>query len=127
MYGQPTLTMPPDLIGRAREGVYWQLAAAAEVIVADALTNAPPAPETRRQLKGALALLDLLTGEPGAPLELATAEHGPLLAAAVADMLPKLQLWLDELDDGDERRPERTDELRLLCQFDAHLRRVVGT
>lgn len=126
MYGQteaPSFSIPPDLIARVREGVYGQLASAAEAMVADALTNAPPEPETRDQLAGALALLDELAG-PG--VELVLAEHGALLSASVTELLPRLQLWLDELDDADERKPGRADELRLLRQFDAHLRQEIG-
>jgi hypothetical protein len=118
-----TLTIPPRLVERVREGAFALLAAPAEAIVAGALVAALPEPETRRQLQGALALLDLLDSDTGAMLEVPAS---PLLLASVEDILPKLQAWFDELDATDERRPGWTEELRLLRQFHVLVQRAVS-
>jgi len=125
-----TLMIPPTLLVRVREGAYGLVAAASEDIDQSARACVEPEPESRPKLEAAWGLLDAIgwsdEQDTEAIIELPLIEHGATLLAAVEDILPLMAGWLDELDPADERRAERADELRLLRQLHAQVRRAVG-
>src|ERR1700677_2983073 len=113
-----TLTVPPNLVGRVREGTYGLLAA--EAIVRSAHAHEQPEPMSHTNLEHASALPGRLgwTGDQdsGEAIERAP-EHSTALHAAIETMVPLLAGWLDDLDLADARRPDRAEELRLVRQF----------
>jgi len=125
-----TLMIPPTLLVRVREGAYGLVAAASEDFDQSARACVEPEPESRPKLEAAWGLLDAIgwsdEQDTEAIIELPLIEHGATLLAAVEDILPLMAGWLDELDPADERRAERADELRLLRQLHAQVRRAVG-
>jgi hypothetical protein len=114
------LVIPPGLVGDVREGAFAQLAAPAEALLADALVHTLPDAETRGQLQRSLALLDVLYANP-----LPSIPPSPLLLASVDVALGYLSTWLDEADAADPRKAKRADDLRLLREFRAQVRRAV--
>ncbi|MGD1056431.1 MAG: hypothetical protein ABR992_03365 [Solirubrobacteraceae bacterium] len=114
------LTVPPNLVGRVREGTYGVLAVAAEAIVQSAHAHEQPEPTSRINQKHAEVMLDRLgwfSGQdPQQAIELEP-EHRQTLYAAIEAQLPLLAEWLGDLDPDDTSRPDRAEELRLIQQF----------
>ncbi len=114
------LTIPPNLVGRVREGTYGVLAVAAEAIVQSAHAHEQPEPTSRTNQKHAEAMLDRLgwiSGQdPQQAIELEP-EHRQTLYAAIEAQLPLLAEWLGDLVPDDTSRPDRAEELRLIRQF----------
>jgi hypothetical protein len=106
------LTVPPNLVGRVREGTYGVLAAAAEAIVQSAHAHEQPEPSSRPNQKDAEAILDRLgwtsDQDPQQAIELEP-EHRQTLYAAIEAQVPLLAEWLDDLDpvDPGPSRPRR--------------------
>jgi hypothetical protein len=115
-----TLTVPPGLVRRVREGTYGLLAVAAEAIERSAYANEQPEPTGRTNLEHALAMLDRLgwTSEQDTDqaIEL-DPEHSTALHTAIEAHVPHLAEWLAELDPDDASRPDRAEELRLIRRF----------
>jgi len=125
-----TLMIPPTLLVRVREGAYGLVGAASEDIEQSARACVELEPASRPKLDAAWGLLNAIgwsdEQDTGAIIELPLIEHGTTLLAAIEDILPLMAGWLDELDPADARRAERADELRLLRQLHAQVRRAVG-
>jgi hypothetical protein len=123
------LAIPPLLVGRVREGAYELLAVAAEAIVHAAHAHTKPEPMSRPELERAWTLLVRLdwTADKhrGEAIELAIAEHGVAVHAAIETMIPILTGRLDGLDPTDATRPDRADELELLHQFALRTRQAL--
>jgi hypothetical protein len=115
-----TLTIPPNLVPRVREGTYGLLAVAAGAIEQSAQAHEQPEAISLTHQEHALALLARLgwssNQDSEQAIELAR-EHRASLHAAVEAMIPLLAGWLDELDPDDASRPRRAEELRLIRQF----------
>ncbi len=124
-----TLTIPPQIVLRLREGANLQLAHAAYEIAALVLAvdkEAPPL-EDRRYMARLWALLDAIgwSGAVAGPIELDLDEHSPALLIAVGEIEPHLVELLAEMPDEDKRKPSRTDELHAMQQFADAARRAV--
>jgi hypothetical protein len=115
-----TLTVPPNLVPRVREGPYGLLAVAAQAIEQSAHAHRRPERLSRINLEHAWALLGRLGWTSGQDteevIELAR-EHSTTLHAAVETMVPLLAERLNDLDPDNASRPDRVEELRLIRQF----------
>jgi hypothetical protein len=124
------LTVPQEVIPRLREGVRLQLAHGAEAVHREvaAWPKGEPPLAGRALMDSAWSVIDLIgwTGDVPGSIELDLAENGAVLLAAVEQIVPLVEGWLDELDPVDPRREQRADELRLLLQFQVQVRGVVG-
>jgi hypothetical protein len=115
------LTIPPALLRDIEEGAFAQLVRPAEEMLSGALVHALPDRETRAHLQDALALLDLLHRNPVQPVP-----ASPLLLASIEVAEGYLKHWLGERQAADPRRAERADELCLLRELRAQVRRAVA-
>lgn len=115
-----TLTVPPNLVGRVREGTYGLLAVAAEAIVRSAHAHEQPESTSRTNLEHALVMLDRLCWTSGQDTQQAIEldpEHSTTLHAAIEAQVSLLREWLGDLDPDDASRRARAEELRLIRQF----------
>jgi hypothetical protein len=122
--GRNTLILPAGLLACVREGAVAVARDVAEVI--DHAQGRGGLLAARDRLSGVCALLeciDLTSRDDAAGVEVDVCEHALTLAAAVEVMSPVLQTGLAELPEDDPARLEREEEYRLLCQFEAGLRR----
>jgi hypothetical protein len=123
-----TLTIPPHVVPRLREGAHLQLARGADAIrhAAQAFEKDEPPLEGREEMERTWALLDVLgwAGAAPPPIELDMRRHSIALIAALDEIVPDLARWLSEMSDQDERRPSRKDEYQAMCEFEGAARRA---
>jgi hypothetical protein len=120
------LVIPAALLGRVREAAYVQLAGAADGISVAARAQLQPRHESHLSMDRAWSLLDAIgwrsDEDTGAEIELDIAEHGGTLRDLLAVYMPLMPQWVDELEPGDPRLPDRAHELRQMREFAAELR-----
>lgn len=113
-----SLTLPPALAGCIAEGAEDLMHT-----IAQEIDNGEDLHGCARRLTAVARLLDAIGDQDtSAAVELDLAEHGETLRAAVAVMLPILERGAADTPDGDPRKGEREDELRLMRQLAAQVR-----
>jgi hypothetical protein len=124
-----TLRIPPTVVPRLREG-----AVALLTRLGDQFSDATWYPEQCKplyeQVQEQWRLLDAIgwsdEDDTGEMVEVDVASIGKPLRLAVDEMTPSLEQWLGEMGEDDPERPARADELRLMQQFQAQVRRATG-
>jgi hypothetical protein len=116
-----TLSVPVALVPLIVEG-----AEAVAADIAEAIDVTGDLPACRDRLVSLCALLEAIEGAPQNAIDLGVREHGPMLMAAVAQVLPVLQTTVRDLADDDPKKRRREAEHRLVSEFDATLRRTVA-
>jgi hypothetical protein len=125
-----TLTIPPGVIARVREGAFSALRDCAEAI--DQAGRDPGAHEqVRARLQGMWRLLDAIgwtspDDRPVVEVEVDPGEHAQALLAALEPMLPLLEGWLADLPEFDPRLPAKQAEVQAVRDFAARVRAQVG-
>jgi hypothetical protein len=123
-----TLTIPPQVVPRLREGAHLQLARGADAIryAAQASDKDEPPLEGREDMERTWALLDVLgwAGVAPPPIELDMRHHSTALIAALDEIVPDLARWLSEMSGEDERGPSRKDEYQAMREFEGAARRA---
>ncbi len=123
-----TLTIPPHVVPRLREGAHLQLARGADAIrhAAQAFQKDEPPLEGREDMERTWALLDVLGWAGAAPplIELDMRHHSTPLIAALDEIVPDMARWISEMSDEDERQPSRKDEYQAMREFEGVARRA---
>jgi hypothetical protein len=124
-----TVTIPPHVIPRVREGAYSTLRDCAEGI--DQAGDDPGGHErVRRRLQATWRLLDAIgwtsADRPRMAVKIDPRDHSEALLAALEPMLPPLEGWLGDLPESDTRRPAKQAEVDAVRDFAAHVRGHVG-
>lgn len=124
-----TLTIPPRVIPRVRDGAFAGLRNCAEGID-QAGRDLGEHERVRRRLRATWRLLDAIgwssTDPPVVGMEIDVCEHGGALLAALEPMLTLLGGWLGEIPAGDPRLPARRAELEAVREIVAQTRREAG-
>jgi len=125
-----TVTIPPGVIPRVREGAFSALRDCAQAI--DQAGHDPGAHEqVRARLQGMWRLLDAIgwTSAKDGPvvrLRIDPGEHAHALLAALELMLPLLEGWVADLPEFDPRRHVKQAEVQAVRDFAAQVRAHVG-
>jgi len=124
-----TLTIPPQVVPRVREGAHLQLAQRANEIrhTAEAFEKDQPPLESRADMERTWALLDILgwAGHVPPSIELDMHKHSTALIAALDAIVPDMARWLSEMSDEDERKSDREDEYLAIREFETTARSAV--
>jgi hypothetical protein len=125
-----TVTIPPEVIARVREGAFSALRDCAEAI--DQAGHDPGAHEQARvRLQGVWRLLDAIgwtsaKDHPVVGVKIDPGEHAQALLATLEPMLPLLEDWLADLPEFDPRLAGKQAEVQAVRDFAARVRAQGG-
>ncbi|HXN39373.1 MAG TPA: hypothetical protein VN892_15140 [Solirubrobacteraceae bacterium] len=125
-----TVTIPPGVIARVREGAFSALRDCAEGI--DQAGRDPGEHEqVRARLRGMWRLLDAIgwtspDDHSVVGLQVDPGEHAQALLVALDPILALLEGWLADLPEFDPRRPAKQAEVQAVREFTARVRGVGG-